>query len=337
MPFIPHTDDDVRAMLATLGIADVEHLFADLPPLPGGASGRRIGPALDEMTVMRLMRERAARDGEYLTFLGAGAYEHHVPTAVWQLATRGEYYTSYTPYQAEASQGTLQVLYEYQSMMTSLTGLAVTNASLYDGASALGEAALMSARLKKNAGVILVPRTVHPVWRSVMRTLTRHQGLVLREIDYERERGCIAPDALAQVDTTGAAALVVPLPNFFGALEDVDVLTDWAHARGMLVIAVVNPHALGVLKPPGEWGAQGADIAVGDGQPLGIPVARGGPYFGFLACREEHVRQMPGRIVGRTVDVEGRTGYTLTLQAREQHIRRAKATSNICTNQVLTA
>lgn len=335
MPFIPHTDDDVRAMLATLGIADVEHLFADLPPLPGGASGRRIGPALDEMTVMRLMRERAARDGEYLTFLGAGAYEHHVPAAVWQLATRGEYYTSYTPYQAEASQGTLQVLYEYQSMMTSLTGLAVTNASLYDGASALGEAALMSARLKKNAGVILVPRTVHPVWRSVMRTLTRHQGLVLREIDYERERGCIAPDALAQVDTTGAAALVVPLPNFFGALEDVDVLTDWAHARGMLVIAVVNPHALGVLKPPGEWGAQGADIAVGDGQPLGIPLASGGPYFGFMACREEHVRQMPGRIVGRTVDVEGRTGYTLTLQAREQHIRRAKATSNICTNQGL--
>jgi glycine dehydrogenase subunit 1 len=193
----------------------------------------------------------------------------------------------------------------------------------------------MAVRLHKGGKGIIVPRTVDPRWRVVMRTIVRNQDVALTELPYDRDTGCIALRALDDIDPARHAALVIPLPNFFGALEDVDALTEWAHARKLIVIAVVNPLALAVLQPPGAWGSHGADIAVGDGQPLGIPLASGGPYFGFMACREEHMRQMPGRIVGRTVDVDGRTGYTLTLQAREQHIRRSKATSNICTNQGL--
>ncbi|MGE5524390.1 MAG: aminomethyl-transferring glycine dehydrogenase subunit GcvPA [Rhodospirillaceae bacterium] len=335
MPFIPHTDAEIAAMLAAIDVSRLEDLFDEIPSglRMRGVSG--VPQALNEMEVMRLMRERAASDGHYACYIGAGAYEHHIPAAVWQIATRGEYYTSYTPYQAEASQGTLQLLYEYQSMMTSLTGLAVTNASLYDGASALAEAALMAVRLHKRAKGILVPRTVDPRWRAVLRTIVRNQDVAITELPYDSETGCTDVRALDDVDASQHAALVVPLPNFFGALEDVDALCDRAKSHGLLVIAVVNPLALAVLKPPGEWGGRGADIAIGDGQPLGIPLASGGPYFGFMACREEHVRQMPGRIVGRTVDVDGKPGYTLTLQAREQHIRRSKATSNICTNQGL--
>ncbi|HWI13117.1 MAG TPA: aminomethyl-transferring glycine dehydrogenase subunit GcvPA [Burkholderiales bacterium] len=335
MPFIPHTEDEVAAMLAAIGVSRIEDLFEEIPAdlrirgVPG------LPEALNEMQAMRLMRERAAAERRHDVYIGAGAYEHHIPAAVWQIATRGEYYTSYTPYQAEASQGTLQLLYEYQSMMTSLTGLAVTNASLYDGASALAEAALMAVRLHKGAKGVIVPRTVDPRWRAVMRTIVRNQDVALTELPYDAGTGCADLRALDGIDAARHAALVIPMPNFFGALEDVDALTDWAHARKLLVIAVVNPLALAVLEPPGAWGSQGADIAIGDGQPLGIPLASGGPYFGFMACREEHMRQMPGRIVGRTVDLDGKTGYTLTLQAREQHIRRSRATSNICTNQGL--
>jgi glycine dehydrogenase subunit 1 len=281
------------------------------------------------------MRERAEQDGIYLSFLGGGAYEHHIPAAVWQIATRGEYYSSYTPYQAEASQGTLQLLYEYQSMMASLTGLDATNASLYDGASALAEAVLMAVRVHKTARRVLVPRTVHPVWRKVVRSIVRNQGVEIVEVPYDAGSGCVRLEALGGSTAQDCAALVIPQPNVFGALEPVDELTDWAHGRGMLALALVNPTALALLRPPGEWGDRGADIAVGDGQPLGLPLSSGGPYFGFLACRKQLVRQMPGRIVGRTVDADGRPGYALTLQAREQHIRRSKATSNICTNQGL--
>jgi glycine dehydrogenase subunit 1 len=337
MPYIPHTEDDVRAMLAALGVPAIDVLFDEIPAALRSDALAGVPSGMSEMAVMRLMRSRAAADGKYDTYIGAGAYEHHIPAAVWQIATRGEFYTSYTPYQAEASQGTLQVAYEYQSMMTALTGMDVTNASLYDGASALAEAALMAVRLHKDkdAKRIVMPRTVDPVWREVVRTITGNQGLALTDAPYEGETGCTDLRALDAIDTDGHAALVVPLPNFFGALEEVDALTDWAHARGLIVIALVNPVALALLKPPGAWGAQGADIAVGDGQPLGIPLSSGGPYFGFMACRETHVRQMPGRIVGRTTDVDGKAGYTLTLQAREQHIRRSRATSNICTNQGL--
>ena len=335
MPFIPHTEADVRAMLETIGVRTTDELFDEIPPALRLRSLEGVPPGMSEMQIMRLMQERAAADGFRSVFVGAGAYEHHIPAAVWQIATRGEYYTSYTPYQAEASQGTLQLLYEYQTMMTSLTGLAVTNASMYDGASALAEAALMAARPHRTARRILVPRTVDPAWRAVMRTIIHNQGLSLTELPYDAATGCTDLAALDSVTAAEHAALVVPMPNFFGALEPVDAMTDWAHEHGLLAIAVVNPLSLALLQPPGEWGTHGADIAVGDGQPLGIPLASGGPYFGFMACRAELMRQMPGRIVGRTVDADGKPGYTLTLQAREQHIRRSKATSNICTNQGL--
>jgi glycine dehydrogenase subunit 1 len=335
MPFIPHTEPDIRAMLEAIGVASIDELFAEIPASLRGAIPDRIPAAASEMEMARLMSERAARDGTYLNFIGAGAYEHHIPAAVWQIATRGEFYSSYTPYQAEASQGTLQTLYEYQTMMASLLALDVTNASLYDGASALAEAVLMAVRSHKSGRRILVPRTLHPTWCKVVRTITRNQDIELCEVEYEPRSGRLSAGALDAWKGRDVAALVIPQPNFFGVLEPVDELVDRAHEYGMLAVAVVNPTALAVLKPPGEWGAAGADIAVGEGQPLGVPLSSGGPYFGFMACRKALVRQMPGRLVGATCDAEGRRGYTLTLQAREQHIRRSKATSNICTNQGL--
>jgi glycine dehydrogenase subunit 1 len=335
MPFIPHTEDDIRAMLAAIGVGSIGALFDEIPPALDAGGAEYLEPGLSEAQIMRLMQARAEQDGRYRNFIGAGAYEHHIPAAVWQIATRGEFYSSYTPYQAEASQGTLQVLYEYQSMMTALTGLAVANASLYDGASALAEAVLMAVRAHKSARKVLVPRSVHPAYRETVRTIVRNQGIELVELAYDPRYGHVAPESLDDIDARGIAALVVPQPNFFGVLEPVDALTDWAHAHGALAIGVVNPLATALLAPPGQWGERGADIAVGDGQPLGLPLSAGGPYCGFMACRKELLRQMPGRIVGRTLDAAGRPGFTLTLQAREQHIRRSKATSNICTNQGL--
>ncbi len=339
MPFIPHTEDDVRAMLAAIGVESIEALFDEIP------RGLRVGdraalPAgMNEMAVSRLMHERAQRDGAPLCFIGAGAYDHHVPAAVWEIVTRGEFYSAYTPYQAEASQGTLQLIYEFQSMVCALTAMDVANASLYDGASALAEAVLMAVRANKKSDSrrVLMPATVHPDYRRVVHSIVHNQGIELVDVPFDEKRGAVDPSALAAFAGQDFAALVIPQPNFFGVLEDVDALTDWAHANGMLAIALVNPLALAVLAPPGEWGGKGADIAVGEGQPLGVPLSSGGPYFGFMTCRQEHVRQMPGRIVGRTVDAQGRPGFTLTLQAREQHIRRSKATSNICTNQGLLA
>jgi glycine dehydrogenase subunit 1 len=337
MAFIPHTPDDVRQMLDTIGVRDIEDLFDEIPaalrckPLAG------IPPAASEMQIGRLMTERAAMDGRPLNFIGAGAYEHHIPAAVWAITTRGEIYTAYTPYQAEASQGTLQTIYEFQTMMATLTGMEVSNASLYDGASALAEACLMAVRANRRskAARILVPKAVNPTWRKCVHAVAGHQGLVFEEVPFDPATGQTAMDALAAYEGQDITAVVIQQPNFFGVLEDVDRVTDWAHAHSALAIAAVNPTSLALLKPPGEWGEHGVDIAVGDGQPLGVPLSSGGPYFGFMTTRMEHVRQMPGRIVGRTLDLDGRPGYTLTLQAREQHIRRGKATSNICTNQGL--
>jgi len=335
MPFIPHTEDDVREMLAAIGVKSIDDLFDEIPASLRGGALATIPAGVSEMEITRLMHERAERDGRWLNFIGAGAYEHHIPAAVWQIATRGEFYSAYTPYQAEASQGTLQLLYEYQSMMTSLTAMDVTNASLYDGASALAEAVLMAVRVHKSSKRVLMPATVNPVYHKVVRTIVKDQNVEIIEVPYCTECGHVIPAALQKFAGQDFAALVVPQPNFFGVLEPADELTAWAKQQRMLTIAVVNPTALALLRPPGEWGAGGADIVVGDGQPLGVPLASGGPYFGFMACRERHVRQMPGRIVGRTVDIDGKPGFTLTLQAREQHIRRSKATSNICTNQGL--
>ena len=337
MPFIPHTAADVSDMLATIGARSIEELFDEIPPQLRVDSLAGIPAALNEMQIGRLMSERAAQDGRPLCFLGAGAYEHHIPSAVWAITSRGEFYSAYTPYQAEASQGTLQLIYEYQTMLASLTGMDVSNASLYDAGSAVAEAALMAVRTHRRSKAmrLLMPVSVHPHYRRVALSTAGNQGLRFKSIPYVRDSGRIDMTALQTYVGQDITALVIQQPNFFGVLEDVDALTDWAHAQGVLVIAVVNPTSLAILKPPGQWGSKGVDIVVGDGQPFGVPLSSGGPYFGFMTTRLEHVRQMPGRIVGRTVDLDGRQGFTLTLQAREQHIRRGKATSNICTNQGL--
>jgi glycine dehydrogenase subunit 1 len=342
MPFIPHTADDIAQMLAVIGAPSIDALFDEIPSALRAGPLEGVPPALTEMEIGRLMSERAARDGRPLNFLGAGAYEHHIPAPVWAIATRGEFYSAYTPYQAEASQGTLQLIYEYQSMICALTGMEASNASLYDGASALAEACLMAVRSNRSANArrILMPRSVNPTYRKVAEAITRHQGLEFETLDFERRAGRVMLDTLREHSGLDHAALVIQQPNFFGNLEDIDEITDWAHANNVLLIAVVNPVSLALYKPPGEWGTGahgkwGADIVCGEGQPLGVPLSLGGPYFGFMATRMQYVRQMPGRIVGRTLDADGRAGFTLTLQAREQHIRRSKATSNICTNQGL--
>jgi len=334
MPFIPHTEDDTREMLAAIGAASLDDLFDEIPKELLIDSLDGVPAALTEMEVTRLMRERAAQDGAPSCFIGAGAYEHHIPTAVWDIATRGEFYSAYTPYQAEASQGTLQVIYEYQTMITELTGLDVSNASLYDGASGLAEAALMAVRSNRKAksGRVLLAPGVNPTYEQVATAIAGSQNISFERLPADAVTGNTA----AELDAGDSpVAVVIQQPSFPGTLEDVDRLTDWAHENGALVIAVVNPVSLAVLKAPGSWGSAGADIACGEGQPLGVPLSSGGPYFGFMTCKQEYVRQMPGRIVGKTTDLDDKPGFALTLQAREQHIRRSKATSNICTNQGL--
>ncbi len=335
MPFIPHTDKDTQEMLAAIGADSIEQLFDEIPAELRIDQLHNVPEAHNEMEISRLMRERADMDGSPLCFIGAGAYEHHIPAAVWDIATRGEFYSAYTPYQAEASQGTLQTIYEYQTMITELTALDVSNASLYDGASALAEAALMSVRSNRRVktGLVLLAPGVNPVYQQVARAIAGSQGLTFESLPVDPATGNVAFDSLK--DGSNPVAVVLQQPSFPGTLEDVDRLTDWAHAAGAYVIGIVNPTSLAILKAPGHWGEQGADIAIGEGQPLGVPLSSGGPYFGFMTCKQQHVRQMPGRIVGRTTDLDGNTGYALTLQAREQHIRRTKATSNICTNQGL--
>jgi glycine dehydrogenase subunit 1 len=334
MPFIPHTDDDTREMLEAIGADSLDTLFDEIPKELLIDSLDGVPEAMSEMAITRLMRERAAEDGAPLCFIGAGAYEHHIPQAVWDIATRGEYYSAYTPYQAEASQGTLQTIYEYQTMITELTGLDVSNASLYDGASALAEAALMAVRCNRRnkSGRIVLAPGVNPTYEKVGAAIAGTQNITFERLDLEPATG----NAQASLPTGDApVAVAIQQPSFPGTLEDVDRLTDWAHAQGAMVIAIVNPTSLALLKAPGHWGSEGADIAIGEGQPLGVPLSSGGPYFGFMTCKQKHVRQMPGRIIGRTTDLDGEIGFALTLQAREQHIRRSKATSNICTNQGL--
>lgn len=337
MPYIPHTEQDVQEMLATIGADSVEALFSEIPddlkvkkPLP-------IDPGMSEMQVSALIRAKAQQNQCLINYLGGGSYEHYIPACVWELATRGEFMTAYTPYQAEAAQGNLQLLWEYQTMMASLMGMQVSNASMYDGASALAEAVLMALRTRRgNTMRVWVPRQLHPHYRTVLKTILEPQNIHITEVAYDLKSGCYSMQALHQLlDEQPCDVFVISQPNFFGQVEDVDELTSWAHKQGATVVAHVNPLMMSWLKPPGAWGDTGADIACGEGQPLGVPMNYGGPYFGFLCCKMDLVRQMPGRIVGRTVDRQGNTGFTLTLQAREQHIRRGKATSNICTNQGL--
>ena len=336
MPFVPHTAEDLREMLAEIGVPDLEALFDEIPPSLRTAPPARSSAGLSEQAMLRWMAQRAAQDGAPLCFAGAGSYDHQIPAAVWDIAARGEFLTSYTPYQAEASQGTLQVLFEFQSMMSELTAMDVSNASVYDGASGLAEAICMAVRANGRAGqpaTVLVAETLHPHYRQAAANLVANLGIRLETLPMREGR--VDPARLPE--GRPPTALVLQQPNFFGLLEPADFLADWAGGQDALMVALVNPVTLAVLKPPGQWGEQGADIACGDGQPLGAPMSSGGPSFGFLCTRKALVRQLPGRLVGRTEDLAGRPGYTLTLQAREQHIRRGKARSNICTNQGLLA
>lgn len=338
MPFIPHTEQDTKEMLAQMGVSTIAELFDEIPSSLLVKHIAGIPSGLNEMQLMRLMETRAHNTARLQCFIGAGAYEHHIPAAVWDLAQRGEFLTAYTPYQAEASQGSLQLMWEYQTMMASLMGMEISNASLYDGATALAEAVLMAIRSQKeHEPCVWVASTIHPFYRQVLNTLLEPQAIKLREIAFDSSQGVMTLEELKSAWQTSphCSVLVLGQPNFFGRLESVDALTNWAHEKGALVVGVVNPTAMAWLKPPGEWGDKGADIACGDGQPLGVPLAGGGPYFGFLCARLSLVRQIPGRLVALTRDKNQQTGYTLTLQAREQHIRRGKATSNICTNQGL--
>ena len=333
MPFVPHTAADVDAMLAEIDAPDIEALFDEIPAHLATGQLAHVPEGMSELSMLQMLETRANQDAGYVCFLGGGSYDHHIPAAVWDLTARGEFMTAYTPYQAEASQGTLQLIYEYQSMMTALTGMDVSNASVYDGASGLAEAMLMALRAnrKNKSGEVWIAGSLHPNYGEAARNIVHNQGITISELDIAN--GVVDTSKLP---TDGApAAVVIQQPNFFGCLEDVDKLTDWAHSLGALVIAVVNPMSLAILKAPGQWGEMGCDIVCGDGQVFGVPMASGGPSFGFMCCTEKLVRQMPGRIIGKTVDLEGRDGYALTLQAREQHIRRGKATSSICTNQGL--
>lgn len=336
MPFIPHTDADTTEMLQAIGVDNIEDLYSEIPPALRIKQLENIPHGLGEYEVKRLISDKLKNDHLGMCFIGAGSYEHHIPSAVGAILSRGEFLTAYTPYQAEASQGNLQLIYEFQTMIASLMGLEAANASVYDGACALTESILMAIRINKTkARIVLIPRTVHPAYRKVVASIVKQQDIKIIEVDYDQRTGRIQKTALTPYEKLNIAAVVIPQANFFGILEEVDTLTDWAHFEGAIAIGLVNPISVSVLKEPGRWGKEGVDIACGEGQPLGISMASGGPYFGFMACKLKYIRQMPGRIVGQTVDLDGNKGFTLTLQAREQHIRRAKATSNICTNQGL--
>jgi len=328
--FAPHTDDDVRAMLAACSLSSIDELFSHIPPKLRLDRELAIPEGLSEMELVSEMRRLAARNrhaDELMCFAGGGAYDHYVPAAVWALAGRSELYTSYTPYQPELSQGVLQSLFEYQSMITALTGLEVSNASLYDGPTALVEAAHMSTGATGRTRILL-SEAVDRRYVQTLRTYGAGEHFTVDTIP--------APGGVTAVPDVGGdvAAVVVQHPNFYGNLEPTAAVFDAARAAGARAIQVFDPLSLGILAPPGELGA---DIAVGEGQGLGNHLSYGGPYLGLIAARPADLRRMPGRIVGETVDVDGRRGFVLTLQAREQHIRREKATSNICTNQTLMA
>lgn len=328
MPYIPHTSSEVSEMLDVIGVNDVETLFDEIPSALRCKPLNKISQGLNELQLNQLVQDKLKGIHLGKCFIGAGAYEHHIPACVWDLASRGEFLTAYTPYQAEASQGTLQLLYEFQTMMAKLTGMEVSNASLYDGGSALAEAVLMAVRINKKSKSrrILVIDGVHPHYLETVETIVKAQGIELVVIKQSDLDNYVSEDV---------TAVVIQQPTFLGTLEDVDLITRWAHKQQAKLVASVNPTSLALLTPPGQWGDDGADVVCGEGQPLGVPLASGGPYFGFLTTKQTYVRQLPGRLIGRTVDLDGKQGFALTLQAREQHIRRSKATSNICTNQGL--
>ncbi|HEX5395465.1 MAG TPA: aminomethyl-transferring glycine dehydrogenase subunit GcvPA [Candidatus Limnocylindria bacterium] len=336
MAYSPHTDADRERMLAAIGVASVDELFADIPASVRPTSFELPPPMVEQQVRAELARLAGLNRIPEVSFLGAGAYRHLIPSVVWEVIGRSEFSTSYTPYQPEVSQGTLQSIYEFQSLICELTGMEVATASHYDGATATAEAALMACRLTRRDR-IAISSAVNPQVRRVLATYCSGPGIEVVDVAADLAEGGsgLTPVAAANaVLDDSVACLVVQQPNFFGGLEPMRELADAAHAAGAQLVAVVEPVSLAVLEPPGAYGA---DLVAAEGQPLGIPLSYGGPYVGLMAAPMSAVRQMPGRLVGATHDAEGRRGYVLTLQAREQHIRREKAASNICTNQALCA
>lgn len=335
MGYLPHTSADRARMLETIGVADVDALFADLPPdlrdpdihLPEPLSELEL---LEHMRDLEAQNRYPVRGGSY--FIGGGAYNHHIPAAALAMVSRSEFYTAYTPYQPEISQGMLQAIFEYQTAIARITDLDTSNASLYDAGTALYEACVMAMLQTRRAGVLL-DTSVNPHYRQVLDSYGRNAAFQLRTLPYAPTPDAAA-DALAAAIDTDTAAVIVQYPDFFGRLHDYTALAEACHKAGALLVMVCNPIALGICKTPG---AMGADIALGEGQPLGMPLHYGGPFLGFIACTKKLQRRLPGRIVGQTTDVDGARGFVLTLQAREQHIRRERATSNICSNQALCA
>lgn len=336
MRYIPHTEEDIRQMLAEIGVKTVDELFSEVPSDLRLNRDLDLPEALSEGELLRSLKELASVNATaetHLSFLGGGAYNHFMPSVVDQLVSRSEFYTAYTPYQPEISQGTLQAIFEYQTLICQLTGMDVSNASMYDGASATAEAVLMAARATRRKQ-ILVASNLHPEYRETIITYCRYLEMELVEIPFS-DNGLIDASVLNSHLSKETAAVVVGYPNFFGLIEDLAKLSESAHEQGaLLVTAVAEPIALGLLKSPGELGA---DIVVGEGQSFGMPVSFGGPGVGFFAAKQKTVRSMPGRLIGATKDSHGKTGYVLTLATREQHIRREKATSNICSNQGMCA
>jgi len=323
-PYLPNTDADRSLMLREIGVSSIEELFQDIPERYRHAHFN-LPPPLSELELKKELHQLASHNvslDKYACFLGAGSYRHFIPSIVSYITGRSEFYTAYTPYQAEVSQGTLQPVYEYQSLVCQLTGMEVSNAGMYDGSTAAAEAAIMACTITKK-GKVAVLTTLNPTYRKVIDTYVGGRNLSLETVELSSNH--LSSDC---------ACLIIQQPNFFGYFEEMEAYVQKAHDIGALLIVIADPISLGMFKPPGDYGA---DIVVAEGQPLGIPISFGGPYLGIFACRKEYVRQMPGRIVGKTVDVEGKPGYVMTLVTREQYIRRERATSNICTSEALMA
>ncbi|MCA9213740.1 MAG: aminomethyl-transferring glycine dehydrogenase subunit GcvPA [Planctomycetales bacterium] len=335
MAYFFNTPEDQKEMLEAIGAASIGELFRSIPDSLRLDRPLDIVPAMGELELTRHMSQLAALNAHadsHTCFLGAGSYDHFVPAVIDSLASRGEFYTSYTPYQPEVSQGNLQVMFEYQTLICELTGMDVSNASLYDGGSSVAEAALMCMSVSRRHGRVVVPDTVHPEYREILATYLNSIGTEL--VTVPSVNGKISTEEIEPHLNDQTACVIIQYPNFFGSVEDVQQIGDLAHAAGAMLVVACDPIALGLLKRPGDLGA---DIVVAEGQSLGTPMQFGGPYLGIIACREKFVRRMPGRIAGETIDRRGRRCWVLTLQTREQHIRRDKATSNICTNQGLFA
>jgi glycine dehydrogenase subunit 1 len=333
--YIPNSPEERAEMLSSIGIASVEHLFDSIPSELRLKSPLKTPPALSEIELLARFEELGARNtgANRVSFLGAGAYSHYIPTIVDHILSRSEFFTAYTPYQPEISQGTLQTIFEFQTLVCELTGLEVANASMYDGSTALAEAVLMAERVTRRSKVV-ASEAIHPQYLEVVRTYVQHAGIDLEVVSFDKQSGQAGEKLAASIDDK-TAAVVVQSPNFLGCVEDLTAFANAAHSKGaLLVVAVTEAISLGLLKSPG---ACGADIVVAEGQSFGVPLSFGGPYVGLFATKEKYARQIPGRLVGEAYDKKGRRGFVLTLATREQHIRREKATSNICTNEGLIA